>query len=141
MLLKLEEALLEADPAAHMNEHLLGQLGIDPWAKLKSLKAVAIHPHLAKETSAELAELSLVEELTRITTESGWRSEVQEAGEAMSGFADEGVTWRLREAAEARHRVSQSLAKSGGDADEEDRESMLAFMDEVLKGASKNNKK
>ena len=56
----------------------------------------------------EQARLTLGEAFGKLIALRGLDAEVAEAEEELSGMADEALTWRLREAAEARNRAVRS---------------------------------
>ena len=70
--------------------------------KLFALNHVKISPALRRTHDSDLAELCLAEELAKLEATRGARREVQEATEEIGALADEGLTFRLSEAAKAR---------------------------------------
>lgn len=77
----------------------------DALEKLFALSHVQIAPPVRQAEDAGLARLCLAEQFARLAAQRGARREVAEAEEDLAGLADEGVTWRLSQAAEARHRA------------------------------------
>lgn len=75
-----------------------------------ALDAVLSRPHVAIAPSVrnlqdhDLAALCLAEELAKLEARRGARREIADAMEDMDGLPDEGLTWRLSQAADARHR-------------------------------------
>ncbi|MBL9053153.1 MAG: DNA primase [Tabrizicola sp.] len=69
---------------------------------------VAIAPPIRNTQDDELAALCLAEELAKLEARRGARREIEDAMEDMDGLPDEGLTWRLSQAAEARHRSDRS---------------------------------
>ncbi|MDP3647096.1 MAG: DNA primase [Paracoccaceae bacterium] len=65
---------------------------------------VIIAPPVRNTEDAALATLCLAEELAKLDAQRGARREIEEAVEDLGGLPDEGLTWRLSKAAEARHR-------------------------------------
>ena len=65
---------------------------------------VSIAPPVRNTEDRELATLCLAEELAKLDAQRGARREIEEAVEDLGGLPDEGLTWRLSKAAEARHR-------------------------------------
>jgi DNA primase len=94
---------LHADNAALM-EKLRATVG-DALEKLFALSHVQIAPPVRQAVDEGFARLCLAEEFARLAAQRGARREVAEAEEDLAGLADEGVTWRLSQAAEARHRA------------------------------------
>ena len=62
---------------------------------------VAISPAVRRAGNLELARLCLTEEFTKLSARRGYAREIADAVEDMDGFADEGLTWRLSQAAAA----------------------------------------
>ena len=76
---------------------------------------VAIAPPVRNLQDDDLAALCLAEELAKLEARRGARREIEDAMEDMDGLPDEGLTWRLSQAAEARHR-----SEKGGITDSSD---------------------
>jgi len=68
---------------------------------------VAISPPVRNPDDTESAMLCLAEELAKLDAHRGARREIEDAVEDLSGLADEGVTWRLLQAARARHKAEK----------------------------------
>jgi DNA primase len=71
---------------------------------LMSRPHVAIAPSVRNPRDHDLAALCLAEELAKLEARRGARREIADAMEDMDGLPDEGLTWRLSQAADARHR-------------------------------------
>ena len=80
----------------------------DDLEKMLALAHVRTAPPVRNENDGELAMMCLAEELARLEARRGARSEIEDAVEDLAGLADEGLTWRLSQAAEARHRAYRS---------------------------------
>jgi DNA primase len=74
---------------------------------LMSRPHVLIAPPVRNRNDADLATLCLAEELAKLEARRGARREIEDAVEDLAGMADEGLTWRLSQAAAARHRADQ----------------------------------
>jgi DNA primase len=101
---------------------------------------VAITPAVRHPGDMEMARLTLSEELAKMKTVRGLRAEIAEAEEDMFGLADEAVTWRLGQAAEARNRAVQVRqedaaeyvkAPNGVAVDKEERERLDALRNAI----------
>ena len=101
---------------------------------------VAITPAVRHPGDMEMARLTLSEELAKMKTVRGLRAEIEEAEEDMYGVADEAVTWRLGQAAEARNRAVQvrqedaaeyEKAPNGVAVDKEERERLDALRNAI----------
>ena len=80
---------------------------------------VAIAPPVRNREDDALAALCLAEELAKLEARRGARREVEDAMEDMDGLPDEGLTWRLSQAAEARHRSEKSGITDSSDLGED----------------------
>jgi DNA primase len=80
---------------------------------------VAIAPPIRNTEDDELAALCLAEELAKLEARRGARREIEDAMEDMDGLPDEGLTWRLSQAAEARHRSDKSGITDSSDLGED----------------------
>lgn len=83
-------------------------LGGDALENLTSLRHVAISPCIRKPGDVEIARMTLAEELAKLEARRGLNAEVTEAAEELSGLADESMTWRLGQAAQARNKAIRS---------------------------------
>ncbi|TCL09925.1 DNA primase [Shimia isoporae] len=90
-------------------------LGLEAVENLLRQPYVAITPAVRNPGDMELARLTLTEELAKLKTERGLNAEIAEAEEDLLGVADEAVTWRLGQAAEARNNALISRQEEGGD--------------------------
>ncbi|WP_435259853.1 DNA primase [Thioclava sp. FR2] len=85
-------------------------------------EAVIYHPHvrittsLKPEADPELAEACLAEAFARLQADRAHHLEILEATDDLEGVADEGLTWRLSKAAEARHSAARGPQDSKGDS-------------------------
>jgi len=121
LILKFEDALerLEfADPeVAKLRDALLlyadekdrtlfrEKIALQHRALVESLLSqshVITAPPVQKADDPDFAEICVADMLGKLRTERGRRREIREAEEDISGIADEGVTWRLKQANEAR---------------------------------------
>jgi DNA primase len=80
---------------------------------------VAIAPPIRNAEDDELAALCLAEELAKLEARRGARREIEDAMEDMGGLPDEGLTWRLSQAADARHRSDRSGQNDAQDLGED----------------------
>ena len=102
----LLSALHEHLDADDLRRAVTVRMGRDPLPELVAPRQVAANPHLHIGADPVLARRAIEEELTRHAAATGWRAEVREAEREFagpSGLADEALTWRLREAADAAH--------------------------------------
>ncbi|WP_343115945.1 DNA primase [Ostreiculturibacter nitratireducens] len=106
------------DEASGIREKLLSEAG-DALEKLYALAHVAIAPPVRNRDDLSLARLCLAEELAKLDARRGARAEIEDAVEDLAGLADEGLTWRLSQAAEARHRAERSKLDDAQDLGED----------------------
>lgn len=94
--------------AKSLSEAITTQFGAEALEKLHALRHVAISPCVRKPGDVELARMTLSEELAKLNARRGLTAEIAEAVEDLTGLADEALTWRLSQAAEARNRAERS---------------------------------
>lgn len=80
---------------------------------------VQIAPPVRNRHDDELAMLCLAEEFAKLSARRGADREVADAMEDVAGIADEGLTWRLAQAAQARHRAEQPNRSDTADLGED----------------------
>lgn len=97
----IRHALLRhvGDQPEALRENLVGELGSDTLEKLMSQSHVAITPAVRRAGDTEIAAACVAEELDKLGAKRGHAREIADAVEDLSGIADEGVTWRLSQAA------------------------------------------
>ena len=94
------------------------------WETLENRKAqrhVAITPCIRKPGNIEMTRMTVAEELAKLDAARGLDAEIAEAVEDLSGPADEGVTWRLSEAARAADMTRRSLHAESCDLEQGDK--------------------
>jgi len=113
-LAHIRDTLLRAVAERSENELESFSLEIDPSdiEKLLAQPHLRIVPALIKPHDTELAAQTVREELDKLKARRARRAEVQEAETDIAQVADEALTWRLGQAAEARNR-----AEHGGQED------------------------
>ena len=80
---------------------------------------VQIAPPVRNRHDPDLAMLCLAEEFAKLDAARGARREISDAMEDLTGIADEGLTWRLAQAASARHRADQPNRNDTADLGED----------------------
>ncbi len=111
-----------------------------------ALESLASHPHLgivpALQAGADedIARMTLAEEFAKLEALRGWRSEIAEAEEDLAHVADEAMTWRLSQAAEARRRAAHGAqedtteydtGKNGARISRSEREAFAKLMEQI----------
>ncbi|MBQ0748682.1 MAG: DNA primase [Roseovarius sp.] len=129
-----------AEGAATLRSRIEAEMGPGPLEKLMSLPHVALIPPVRHPENEELAILTLTEELAKLTAQSGWMAEMSEASEDIEGLADESLTWRLGQAAEARNRAVRSqqedraeydLGENGARIKRDEKQQFDALLDKI----------
>lgn len=101
---------------------------------------VRIAPPVRRPGDVEIARQTVSEELQKLTAVAGWQAELAEAEEDLQSAADEAVTWRLGQAAEARNRALRSLQEdsteyevgdNGAPIDKDERAALDALMERI----------
>lgn len=96
---------------------IVAEIGPGPLENLFSLGHVAIAPGVRRPGDAEVAHMTLSEELAKLHAQRGLEAEIDEAVEDLHHLADEALTWRLSQAAEARNRAIRSEQQERTDYD------------------------
>lgn len=126
--------------AGPLRDAIAGAIGGQALEKLLSLPHVALTPPVRHPGDTALAQMTVAEELAKIATTKGLRAEIVDAAEDMLGVADEAMTWRLGQAAEARNRAVRSdhedraeydLADNGARINRGEREQFGALLDKI----------
>jgi DNA primase len=80
---------------------------------------VQIAPPVRNRADVDLATLCLAEEMAKLDAHRAARREIEDAVLDLTGLADEGLTWRLSKAAEARHRADHPARDDANDMGED----------------------
>ena len=126
------------DPA-NLRAKIASEAG-DALETLFSLGHVITAPPILKTDDAELARMCVAEELAKLDARRGVRKEIEHAVEDLGGLADEGVTWRLGQAAEAVQRAGRSQLEDSGDLGE-DRDALSKQLQSLIDGQVWKKKK
>lgn len=87
--------------------------------RILELGHVAIAPPVRNRDDNEFARKCLEEEFAKLFSRRGVALELREATEDLADLADEGLTWRLRQAAETRNRAERSRLSDSADLGED----------------------
>ena len=106
---QLRDAILRHahDATGDLREAISADIGGDVLEKLFAQSHVAISPAVRRAGDAEVARMCLAEELAKLNARRSLPREIAEATEDLAGLADEGVTWRLGQAALALDRAGR----------------------------------
>lgn len=106
--IRLRDAVLRH---AHDQGEIVGsvaaEIGEQALEKLYDHRHVAISPAVRRPHDVEIARQCLTEEFAKLSARRGHARELAEASEDIAGLADEGLTWRLGEAAKAWDRADR----------------------------------
>jgi DNA primase len=128
------------DAPLGLKDRILENLGPQALENLMGLRHVAIIPCLRRSDDTEAARLTLTEEFAKLEALLGLDAELAEATEDLTGLADEALTWRLKQAAEARNRAVRSenddkanydVGENGARLDREERDAFGALLDKI----------
>ncbi len=114
-----------------LSAELAQKIGADEVEKLFSLRHVQIAPAIRKPVDSEVAAMALAEELAKLEAARGSRVEIDEAMQDMAGLVDEGLTWRLGQAAQAREKANRSTLPKGG-TEAENTENMSKYLQNLI---------
>ncbi len=84
-----------------LHDQIAAALGEGALENLTAQRHVAITPCIRNPGNVEVTTMTVAEELAKLEAARGLNAEIAEAVEDLSGVADEGLTWRLSEAARA----------------------------------------
>ncbi len=107
---RILSALLAAGPRATQGQ-LVAALGPAALEKLFAARHVQVSAGFRHAGDPDVAEQSVKGELEKLFRARGVRSETREAEADIAGLADEGITWRLRQAAEGFSSALRGLAE------------------------------
>lgn len=105
--LALRDAILQFAGAPDLEAAAGEALGADTVAGLMARPHVAVVPAVRRAGDLDNARLCLAEELAKLSARRGHARELSEAIEDVTGVVDEGLTWRLRKAAESLDRAGR----------------------------------
>ncbi len=119
-------------------------------AAVMAPRHVQISPAVRVPGDAEIAAMCVAEEMAKLEARRGILREIDDAMEDIGGLADEGLTWRLGQAAEARNRAVRSegedtavfdTAPSGAQMDRDERDAFARLMGEIEQKSGTKAKK
>ena len=118
ILMNLHHPDLVSDEKNTFNEILKETLGYSPIDRLLELKPLRNHPYLKVNTEPKLVQRTLEEELSKHSALIGASNEIKEAEQDLTGLVDEGLTWRLRQAALAKTKATRAVEEDATASDE-----------------------
>ncbi len=129
----IRDALLSADLTS--DEGVLHQMEGEARAALEKLMAqshLQVIPCLRRPGDEELARKTLAGELAKLAARRGALAEIEDAMHDMTGLVDEGLTWRVTEAARARERAEAVRLNDSADMGE-DRVALSDTLDSLIR--------
>ncbi|MCO6382821.1 DNA primase [Oceanicola sp. 502str15] len=126
----------DADPRRALEE----EFGPAALEKIFTPAHVRIAPCIRNPGDIELARMCLAQDFAILSADRGAAREIAEAMHQIDGLADEGLTWRLGQASEARHRATTNhetdkadydIAPNGARLDRSERASLDALLDQI----------
>ncbi|QDC10495.1 DNA primase [Oceanicola sp. D3] len=124
------------DPRGALEE----EFGHAALEKLFTPAHVRIAPCIRNPGDTELARMCLAMDFAILSADRGAAREIAEAMHQIDGLADEGLTWRLGQASEARHRAATNhetdkadydIAPNGARLDRSERASLDALLEQI----------
>lgn len=108
--IRIRQALVRYNPDCHsgLSAFIAAEIGEEEVENLLSLPHVALVPSVRRPGDAEVARMTIVETLAKLEADRGLAAEITEAAQDLAGLADEAVTWRLDQAAQARNKAVTS---------------------------------
>ncbi len=92
-----------------LRDRIAADMGEEALDRLLRQPHVAVVPAVRRPGDLRLARQTVAEELDKLISERALRQEILEALEDIGEFSDEAVTYRLREAAQARQKAVRSV--------------------------------
>ncbi len=135
------------DGRLHLEQRSFEVLGPDALENLTRQRHVAITPCIRNPGDREITAMTVAEELAKLEAMRGLDAEIAEAAEDLTGVADEGLTWRLSEAAKAADRAQRTgqedkaeydLAENGARIKRDERSALDALLDQIKYNKSKD---
>lgn len=110
---RLRDAILRhaGGPAEALREKVEAESGPDALEKLFGQSHIALVPAIRDPQDEDAATQCLAEEFAKLSARRGAEREVFEAMQDIGHLVDEGLTWRLGQAAQARHRADHGSAE------------------------------
>lgn len=131
---------LLADNTPPGSEAMAAMLGEAALEKLFAQPHLTIIPALRRPGDIDLARMTVAEELAKLDANRGLQAEIAEAAEDLSGPANEALTWRLGQAAEAHNRAAHGtredktefdLGDNGARIDRREKDAFDALLDKI----------
>ena len=132
-----------------LREKIYAALGEQTLENMMSQRHVAITPCIRNPGDVDLTRMTLAEEMAKLDATRGLDAEIADAVEDVSGVADEGLTWRLSEAARNAERAQRSgqedtaeydIGDNGAHISRDERSALDALIGSIRGTGSKEKK-
>ncbi len=123
-----------------LRENILGALGPQTLDNLMSSRHVALIPCIRTPGDSDMARMTVAEELAKLSAVKGLDAEIADAMQDLEGVADEGVTWRLGQAAAAADNATRTgkednaeydVSANGARISKSERDAFASLMDQI----------
>ena len=123
-----------------LQEKILGALGPHTLDNLMSSRHVALIPCIRTPGDSDMARMTVAEELAKLSAAKGLDAEIADAMQDLEGVADEGVTWRLGQAAAAAENATRTgkednaeydVSANGARISKSERDAFASLMDQI----------
>lgn len=113
----IRDVLLRMSPHSDAEDAVFQSVGPEALENLMRPRHVQLAPGIRSPENEDLAGLCVAEELAKLNARRGAKREVSDAMRDMEGLVDEGVTWRLGQAAESLNRAERSEGEDSAEYD------------------------
>ncbi|WP_102110005.1 DNA primase [Oceaniglobus roseus] len=143
---RIAAALLRHVEAEDPRQAVAAELGDGPLEKLFAPRHVTLCPAVRTPGDPDMAALCVAEELSKLHARRGARQEIEEAVRQAEALGDEGMTWRLGQAAEARNRAERAqtedrtefeVGANGARINRDERLRLDSLLDEISRGKTR----
>ncbi|MEL7346002.1 MAG: toprim domain-containing protein, partial [Pseudomonadota bacterium] len=123
-----------------LQENILSALGPQTLDNLMSSRHVALIPCIRTPGDSDMARMTVAEELAKLSAAKGLDAEIADAMQDLEGVADEGVTWRLGQAAAAADNATRTgkednaeydVSANGARISKSERDAFASLMDQI----------
>lgn len=137
------------DSPQALREKIYNLLGEQTLENMLSQRHVAITPCVRNPGNVDLTRMTVAEEMAKLEATRGLDAEIADAVEDVSGLADEGLTWRLSEAAKNAERAQRSgqedtaeydIGDNGAHISRDERSALDALIGSIRGTSSKDKK-
>ena len=132
-----------------LREKIYDALGTVTLENMRSQRHVAITPCIRTPGNLEMTRMTVAEEIAKLEAARGLNAEIADALEDLTGGADEGLTWRLSEAARNADRAQRSgqedtaeydIGENGAHISREERSALDALIGSIRGRPAKDEK-